>query len=503
MHADDVMQDDSDDGDVSSQPLPPYVGMVFDTIEDAKKFYNDYAFKLGFGTHISSTKYSQKRGQKQEDAIMIKRVFGCVHARKPDKPETSSTSESIATDTSNSSRRPGAEMDVTRTRQKNRILRHDCKAHMIVGLRDGRLTVTCFVAEHTHPLMQQPERVRYYRSHRKIPAEDYELLLTLHDINLSNSDCMSFLGRIHGGDPRILPYVKRDVANERAKLREAITQQDMDMTVKYFERRKAENPEFFFAKQKDPATNSVTALFWVDGRTRALYPKYKDCVFFDTTFCTNRYNMPFGPIVGINNHLQTISLGCALLPDETIETFKWVFEQWMVAMDNEHPKNIMTDQDQAMATAIEQVLPNTCHRCCKFHVFSNARSKLGRLLSRNEAFADVFYTCINNSETVEEFEETWQHMLECFEVAENKHLKNMWRTRHMWAPAYFKNNFFPFTSTTGRSEGLNSYFKTMIRPADSVWRFVQQYELCQETVLDREDNAGFTGETTAPPLYSR
>ena len=502
MHADDVMQDDSDDGDVSSQPLSPYVGMVFDTFEDAQKFYNDYAFKLGFGTHISSTKYSQKRGQKQEDAIMIKRVFGCVHARKPDKPETSSTSESIATETSNSSRRPGAEMDVTRTRQKNRILRHDCKAHMIVGLREGRLTVTCFVAEHTHPLMQQPERVRYYRSHRKIPDEDYELLLTLHDINLSNSDCMSFLGRIHGGDPRILPYVKRDVVNERAKLREAITQQDMDMTVKYFERRKVENPEFFFAKQKDPATNSVTALFWVDGRTRALYPKYKDCVFFDTTFCTNRYNMPFGPIVGINNHLQTISLGCALLLDETIETFKWVFEQWMVAMDNEHPKNIMTDQDQAMATAIEQVLPNTCHRCCKFHVFSNARSKLGRLL-RDEAFADVFYTCINNSETVEEFEETWQHMLECFEVAENKHLKNMWRTRHMWAPVYFKNNFFPFTSRTGRSEGLNSYFKTMIRPADSVWRFVQQYELCQETVLDREDNAGFTGETTAPPLYSR
>ena len=154
----------------------------------------------------------------------------CI-ARKPDKPETSSTSESIATDTSNSSRHPGAEMDVTRTRQKNRILRHDCKAHMIVGIGEGRLTLTCFVVDHTHPLMQQPERVRYYRSHRKIPAEDYKLLLTLHDINLSNSDCMSFLGRIHGGDPRILPYVKRDVANERAKLREAITQQDMDMTV--------------------------------------------------------------------------------------------------------------------------------------------------------------------------------------------------------------------------------------------------------------------------------
>ncbi|XP_037480348.1 protein FAR1-RELATED SEQUENCE 5-like [Triticum dicoccoides] len=469
LFAEDAIEDDSDDGDVSSQPLPPYVDMVFDTLEDAQKFYNDYAFKLGFGTHISSSKFSQKRGQKKEDQILIKRFFGCVHARKPDKTETRSTSESIATGKSNSSRQPSEGMDVTRKRQKNRL----------------------------------PECVRYYRSHRSIPAEDYQLLLTLHDVNLSNSDCMGVLGRVHGGDTRILPYVKRDVSNERAKLRRGLTFRDMDMTVEYFERRKAENPEFFYAKQKDPATNSVTALFWVDGRTRALYPKYKDCVFFDTTFCTNRYNMPFSPIVGVNNHLQTIALGCALLPDESIETFKWVFQQWMVAMDNDHPTNIMTDQDKAMATTIDDVLPNTCHRCCKFHVFSNARTKWGRLLRRDEAFADVFYTCINQSETIEEFEETWQHMLHCFEVAENKHLKNMWQTRHMWAPAYFKNKFFPFTSTTGRSEEINSYFKTLIRPADSVWRFVQQYEMCQETMLDREDNAGFTGETTTPPLYSR
>ena len=142
---------------------------------------------------------------------------------------------------------------------------------MIVGLREERWTVICFVAEHTHPLMEQPERVRYYRSHCSIPAEDYQLLLTLHDVNLSNLDCMGVLGRIHGGDTRILPYVKRDVTNERAKLRRGLTFRDMDMTVKYFERRKAENPEFFYAKQKDPATNLVSALFWVDGRTRALY----------------------------------------------------------------------------------------------------------------------------------------------------------------------------------------------------------------------------------------
>ncbi|KAE8798139.1 Protein FAR1-RELATED SEQUENCE 5 [Hordeum vulgare] len=92
--------------EVSSQPLPPYVGMVFDTVDDARKFYNDYAFKLGSGTHISTSKFTQKRGQKKEDANLIKRVFGCVHAIKLVKTETSSTSESIATRNSNSSRQP-------------------------------------------------------------------------------------------------------------------------------------------------------------------------------------------------------------------------------------------------------------------------------------------------------------------------------------------------------------------------------------------------------------
>ncbi|KAE8773849.1 protein far1-related sequence 5 [Hordeum vulgare] len=111
--------------------------------------------------------------------------------------------------------------------------------------------------------------------------------------------------------------------------------------------------------------------------------------------------------------------------------------------------------------------------------------------------------CINNSDTVDEFEENWQHMIHFFELVENGHLCNMWRTYHTWVPAFFRKCFFPFTSTTRRSEGLNSYFKTFVHPQDSVWRFVQQYEMLQETMLDREDNQAFIGAATTTPLYSR
>ncbi|XP_048548370.1 protein FAR1-RELATED SEQUENCE 5-like [Triticum urartu] len=466
INAGDVQQDmdDADDDAISSQPLVPYVGMTFDSVDDARQFYNAYAFRHGFGIRTSVSKNSQAKGPTK----LISRTFTCVHAR-PDgsKSESDSTTDSIATESSNNSKRPRLWMNMADTRKMNRL-----------------------------------QQKVSYRSHRKIPREDLQMIRTLHERNLSTSDCMGILGDCHGGDQRRLGYVKRDVSNARSEMRQTMAFQDMAMTIEYFERRQAESPQFFYATQVNKETNALEALFWVDGRTRALYPKYKDCVFFDTTFCTNKYNIPFAPIVGINNHLQTIVLGCALLPNEQIETFKWVFRQWLLVM-NEYPTNLMTDQCRAMETAISDVFPHTVHRCCKWHVQRKAREKLGRMLTRDSIFEKSFYECINESETVDEFEETWQHMLHCFEYTENRHLQNMWECHQTWAPAYFKNDFFPFTSTTGRSEGLNSYFKTLVHPQNSVFTFVRQYELLQETMLDRGDNAAFTGETTTSPLWGK
>lgn len=503
-----------DGEEISSQPVVPYVGMVFDDLEEARKVYNNYAWKLGFGTRIGNTKYSTAKGAPK--STILNRVFECVHTGKPNaheaKIERSTTGvgakgKEALIDLSNfsgqksRSKQAGLHMDVKDTRQRNRILRHDCKAHMHVGKRDGVWVVTVFKAEHTHPMVTQIGRRRYYRSHRKVPEEDFQFIQTLHQQNISTAKIMGCLGSVHGGDPRCLGYVKKDVSNIRTMLREEVSVRDMSMVIEYFEKRQAESPHFFYATQLDQ-NNAVRALFWVDGRTRALYQKYKDCVFFDTTFCTNKYNMPFAPIVGINNHTHTIVLGCALLPDEKIETFEWVFKKWKLAV-NLPPDHIMTDQDQAMSTAISNIFPATIHRCCIYHVLAVARKKLGPLLVDGNPFADAFYSCIYGTDTVAEFEICWQNMLQRFEMTDNTHLDNMWKSRRKWAPVYFRRNFFPFTSTTGRSEGLNAYFKSLVQPSDSAYNFVQQYELCQNLMLDREDNAGFTMETTTAPLWGR
>ena len=163
-------------------------------------------------------------------------------------------------------------MDLKDTRQRPKLLRHDCKAHMLVGKRDGAWTVTVFIAEHTHPMVQQIGRRRYFRSHRKVPEEDYQFIQTLHQQNICTAKIMGCLGSVHGGDPRCLGYVKKDVSNIRTMLRQEVSDRDMSMVIEYFEKRQAESPHFFYATQIDDQ-KAVRGLFWMDGRTRALYPK--------------------------------------------------------------------------------------------------------------------------------------------------------------------------------------------------------------------------------------
>ncbi|KAM0930404.1 hypothetical protein ACQ4PT_001098 [Festuca glaucescens] len=202
------------DEDVSSQPVVPFVGMQFDNEDVAFKVYNDYAYKMGFGTRICSSKYSRKRGCEK---VLINRVFECVHARKGTaavassggKSESTARKQCSATDMSSGSKSTShqpasAAMEMSDSRQRNRVVRLNCKAHMIISLREGSFSVITFTDEHTHPLVKELGHRRDYRSHRKIPEEDLEFLEQMHNRNLKTSDIMGMLGDVHGGDIRTL-----------------------------------------------------------------------------------------------------------------------------------------------------------------------------------------------------------------------------------------------------------------------------------------------------------
>ncbi|KAI3798055.1 hypothetical protein L1987_33322 [Smallanthus sonchifolius] len=97
---------------------------------------------------------------------------------------------------------------------------------------------------------------------------------------------------------------------------------------------------------------------------------------FDATYRSNKYDMVFVPFTGIDNHNRNVTLGAALLGSETAESYSWLLRFYVKAFGCA-PKVIVTDQDPAMKKAIQEVLPNSRHRLCMWHIWEKLSAKLG------------------------------------------------------------------------------------------------------------------------------
>ena len=53
--------------------------MEFDTIAEARRVYNEYAYKMGFSIRVASHRTSQVTKE------VIRKEFECNHARKPNE----------------------------------------------------------------------------------------------------------------------------------------------------------------------------------------------------------------------------------------------------------------------------------------------------------------------------------------------------------------------------------------------------------------------------------
>ena len=102
-----------------------------------------------------------------------------------------------------------------------------------------------------------------------------------------------------------------------------------------------------------------------------------------------------------------------------------------------------------------ELLRNTIHRFCLWHIIRKLMEKLASIIGRNANLSDDIRYVIKNSFTPEEFEKGWREVLEKYEIGNNKHLEDLWDIRTRWVPAYFMDCFFPFSSSTTRSESTN------------------------------------------------
>ncbi|XP_015387886.1 protein FAR-RED IMPAIRED RESPONSE 1-like [Citrus sinensis] len=173
-------------------------------------------------------------------------------------------------------------------------------------------------------------------------------------------------------------FLEKDARNHVDKARRLrLGEGDATAIQKYFQKMQAENDGFFFSLDLDEE-GRLNNVFWADPRSRAAYKDFGDVVTFDTTYLTNKYDMPFAPFIGVNHHGHSILLGCWLISHEDTETFMWLFDTWLSCIFGSPSLGIITYQYRAMKNAIEIVFPNTRHQWCLWHILKKVSEKLGR-----------------------------------------------------------------------------------------------------------------------------
>ncbi|KAJ4760838.1 Protein FAR1-RELATED SEQUENCE 5 [Rhynchospora pubera] len=457
----------TDDIEMEHLDLAPFVGKEFITIDDAREFYNSYAYRRGFSIREAGGYTSAKSGEVTSVRWLCSNEGFSKNYKEAQKALENSTSQT--------------------TLEKERApIRTGCKARFRIRFEGGVWKVSVFEDDHNHPLVVSPSKKRSLRSHRSMGPEDKEIIKAMNVQNIESAKIHEYLGDKHGGKKN-LRFKKKDVANVITVENQQLVDKNVEATLVYFQKKQQEDPEFFYDVEVDEG-GQLKNLFWVDGRARRAFQEFGDVVTFDTTYRTNRFLMPLAPFIGVNHHRRCVFFGIAMLRSEHIAGFVWLFKTWVKAMYGKKPRAIITDQDPAMRIAIKEVFPNTVHRCCQWHVMRKAREHLGAIYNLKPAFKKELKRVINHSNTVSEFEEKWWSMLDTNNLMQNRHLKNMYEARSEWVPAYFRDYFFAGMSSSQRSESMNAALKIWTNSHSSMYRLFLHLEKMVEGNWQKESD---------------
>lgn len=102
---------------------------------------------------------------------------------------------------------------------------------------------------------------------------------------------------------------------------------------------------------------------------------------------------------------------------------------------------------------------------------------------------------------MEEFESRWREIEEKFRAHENSWLLNLYRDRHHWIRAYFKDSFFVHMTSTRQIETINTFFYGFINALTPLYEFVQQYNVALAHQRSEEADEDYRSMHSKRELY--
>ncbi|XP_074299672.1 protein FAR1-RELATED SEQUENCE 5-like [Silene latifolia] len=246
-------------------------------------------------------------------------------------------------------------------------------------------------------------------------------------------------------------------------------------------RRKDTCSSFYFDFIVDE-NKCLAGVFWADPICIKNYMLFGEVLSADATYRTNKYDMVFVPFTGVDHHKRCITFGAALLGDESIECYTWLFKTFLEAMGGCQPRIIITDQDKSMKSVVPEVFKESTHRLCMWHIMKELREKVSYQLFQDEDFKTRLNRCVwNNQLEPDEFEEQWGKIMTDYQLVEHEWFSDLYNLREQWIPAYFKDvSMSGLMRVTSRSESENSFFDRFLTPHLTLVEFWVCYESALE-----------------------
>nr|XP_009623583.1 protein FAR-RED IMPAIRED RESPONSE 1-like [Nicotiana tomentosiformis] len=303
------------------------------------------------------------------------------------------------------------------------------------------------------------------------------------------------------GGPENLGCAPKDYRNYILKSRKLQLQEgDAQSLLKFFSDMQQKDREFYYSVDMDSFGRLRNAV-WVHSHSKVAYEEFHDVICLDTTYLVNRYNMPFALFVGVNQHRQSILLGCALMSSEDTTSYKMVLSTWLGALNNVRPLAIMTDQCDSIKAVINALMPNTVHRYCIWHIFAKLPTKLSGVLDGKIVKAE-FKVLVLDSINVAEFERRWTDYIIKYNLDVRDWFYKLYLEKEKWVHVYLNDHFWAGMLSTQRSEGMHAFFDGFITRQSTLKLFAQQYELAIRAKFEKELGAEYRSRCFEPKCLS-
>ncbi|PVH66623.1 hypothetical protein PAHAL_1G300200 [Panicum hallii] len=459
LNALDPSMEESDGEDIGV----PEVGMVFNNHTEVNRFYRKYARRVGFGVSVRRSSFSQ------EGTCLYLELMCCKGGRPRYEPKFRKRASSTT----------------------------NCPAKIRVKLwGDKLLHVELAILDHNHPV--SPAMARFLNSYKQLSGPAKRRLrmggpgaMPVEEPSKMPMDKLGELEELLFGESKHHSFVERG----RLKLQPG----DSEALRLFFTRMQAKNANFFNVIDLDDE-GCIRNVFWADARSRAMYEYYSDVITLDTSYVVSKHDMPLATFIGVNHHGQSVLMGCALLSDETAETYSWLLKAWIACMSGNLPKAIVTDYCRGIQSAVAEVIPGVRHRMCLFQIMRKAAERLSGL-SEYRAINKAMHKAVYDSLTIDEFEGEWNTLISFTGLQGNDWLRSLYECRASWVPVFIKDTFWAGMSVTQRNETITPFFDGYVDLKTTLKQFLVKYEMALQSKYEKEVQADFeTFHKQRPPV---